>query len=113
MNKKLYVGGLNYAVDDESLKALFATVGHVESSRVITEHPSGRSKGFGFVEMSSSEEANTAIEKLNGTTHEGRTITVSIARPPQEGGRGGNRGGNGSGGFRDRQNYGGGHDDRY
>lgn len=109
MNKKLYVGGLNYAVDDTSLKSLFEEVGNVESAKVITDFASGRSKGFGFVEMSSSEEADKAIQKFNGFTHQGRTITVSEAKPHKPGGAGG-RGGHGgkrhSGGFgnRDRHN---------
>jgi len=91
MNKKLYVGGLAYAVNDEALKSLFATIGAVESAKVITDFDSGRSKGFGFVEMVAEEDANTAIQKLNGSIHEGRTITVSEAKP-KEAGRGGNRG---------------------
>lgn len=102
--KKLYVGGLAYAVDDKGLEGLFAAVGKVESAKVITDYESGRSKGFGFVEMATSQDATDAIQKLNGTTHEGRTITVSEARPKEAGGRGGSagagrRGGRSGGGF--------------
>lgn len=95
MNKKLYVGGLAYHVDDEVLRKLFADVGKVESAKVIMDFQTGRSKGFGFVEMSSGQEANDAIQKLNGLTHEGRTITVSEARPQEGGGRSGGGGGGG------------------
>lgn len=101
MSKKLYVGGLAYAVNDEGLRSLFATVGNVESAKVITDFDSGRSKGFGFVEMASEDDANTAIQKLNGSIHEGRTITVSEAKPKEAGGRGG-RGRSGGGGGRSR-----------
>jgi len=91
------VGGLAYAVDDAGLESLFATIGSVDSAKVIRDFHSGRSKGFGFVEMSSPQEAADAIQKLNGSTHEGRTITVSEAKPP-ESGRGGGGGGNRRGG---------------
>ena len=109
MNKKLYVGGLNYAVDDTTLKSLFEEAGNVESAKVITDFASGRSKGFGFVEMSSSEEAEKAIQKFNGFNHQGRTITVSEAKPHKPGGAGGRSSHGGkrhSGGFgnRDRHN---------
>ena len=105
MGKKLYVGNLPYSVDDATLESQFASIGKVESARVITDRESGRSKGFGFVEMSTEEEANQAIEKLNGTPMGGRNMTVTEARPqaPREGGgRGGPRGGGGGGprGFR-------------
>jgi RNA recognition motif-containing protein len=105
MGKKLYVGNLPYGIDDAALESQFAAVGKVESARVITDRDSGRSKGFGFVEMSSDDEANAAIEKLNGTPMGGRNLTVSEARPqaPREGGGGGGRGprsGDGGGGPR-------------
>lgn len=111
MTKKLYVGGLAYAVDDTALKSLFSTIGNVESANVIKDYESGRSKGFGFVEMSTSEEAAAAIQKLHGTTHEGRTIIVSEARP-QEAGRGGRSGRSGGGGGSSRGGFGGGNGGR-
>lgn len=104
MGKKLYVGNLPYGIDDAALESQFAACGKVESARVITDRDSGRSKGFGFVEMSTDEEANAAIEKLNGQDMGGRNLTVSEARPqaPREGGGGGRgpRGGGGGGGPR-------------
>lgn len=102
-NKKLFVGGLNYATTDDNLRELFAQAGTVESATVIIDRMSGRSKGFGFVEMATEEEANAAIEQMNGKELDGRTISVNIARPkvdrPSFGG--GDRGGRG--GFRPRQ----------
>ena len=101
MAKKLYVGNLPYSVDDESLHSKFAQFGEVQSAKVITDRESGRSKGFGFVEMSDDSAADTAIEKLNGADLNGRAINVSEARPqaPREGGgRGGFGGGRGGGG---------------
>ncbi len=108
MGKKLYVGNLPYSVDDAALESQFSSFGKVESARVITDRDTGRSKGFGFVEMSSDEEANKAIESMNGQSIGGRNLTVSEARPqaPREGrggfgGRGGGRGrGFGNGGNR-------------
>jgi RNA recognition motif-containing protein len=97
MGKKLYVGGLPYSVTDDQLNELFASHGTVESARVISDRFSGRSKGFGFVEMSSEEEAQKAINELNGTQYEGRTIIVNEARPQESRPRGG-RGGGGGGG---------------
>jgi RNA recognition motif-containing protein len=81
MNKKLYVGGLSYDTTEDTLKDAFAKVGTVESAVIITDKMSGRSKGFGFVEMSSEEEAQSAIEALNGKELDGRTLTVNEARP--------------------------------
>ena len=100
MAKKLYVGGLSYDTSDASLKETFAEAGTVESATVITDRMSGRSKGFGFVEMSSDEEANKAIEMFNGKELDGRTITVNEARPKEAGGggRGFDRGNRGFGG---------------
>jgi len=95
-SKKLYVGGLPYSISDGQLEELFAAHGTVESARVITDRMTGRSKGFGFVEMSDQSEAEAAMETLNGTDLEGRTITVNEARPRTEGG--GSRGGGGGGG---------------
>lgn len=98
MAKKLYVGNLPYSTTDESLRAIFADCGTVESASVITDRMSGRSKGFGFVEMSTDEEAQAAIEKWNGQEMEGRKLVVNEARPMEErpprrdgGGRGGDR----------------------
>jgi len=100
MSNKLYVGSLPYSVNDESLSKLFSTYGTVESAKVITDRETGLSKGFGFVEMASAQEATEAINNLNGSSFEGRTLTVSVARPqaPREGGGGGFRGGKGKGG---------------
>jgi len=93
--KKLYVGGLSYDTSDSSLETLFSQVGTVDSARVIIDRDSGRSKGFGFVEMSNDSEASRAITQFNGTNFEGRTITVNEARPQvernQRGGGGYNR----------------------
>ena len=100
-SKKLYVGGLPYTISDGQLEELFAAHGTVESARVITDRMTGRSKGFGFVEMSSQSEAEEAIEKLNQTDMEGRSITVNEAKPrePRGGGPGGGGGGGGRGGY--------------
>lgn len=81
MAKKLFVGGIPYTTTDDQLKEFFSQVGTVASAQIITDKFSGRSKGFGFVEMSSDEEANKAIETLNGTELEGRSIAVNEARP--------------------------------
>lgn len=78
--KKLFVGSLPWSTTDEQLKELFETVGTVESANVVTERETGRSRGFGFVEMATEEEAKAAVEKLNGHELEGRTITVNEAR---------------------------------
>ena len=84
MNKKLYVGGLAYSVNDDQLRQLFASHGTVQSAKVITDRDTDRSRGFGFVEMSTQEEAEKAIAALNGTQFEGRTLTVNISRPREE-----------------------------
>lgn len=84
MNKKLYAGNLLYEVTDEDLKNHFSTIGTVVSAAVIKFRDSGRSKGFGFVEMSTEEEAKKAIDTLNGTDFKGRKLIVSEARPPRE-----------------------------
>jgi len=93
MNNKLYVGGLPYSVTDTQLEEIFAAHGTVESARVITDRMTGRSRGFGFVEMSSPEEAEEAIQKLNGTDLEGRSLTVNEAKPKQPRSDGGGGGG--------------------
>jgi len=85
----IYVGGLPYSTTEGQLQEIFAAHGSVESARVITDKFTGRSKGFGFVEMSSGGEAQKAIEALNGTEIEGRTLTVNEARPQEGGGGGG------------------------
>jgi len=96
MAKKLYVGGLPYSSTAESLKAAFSQAGAVESAVVIMDRMTGRSKGFGFVEMSADEDAQKAIDMWNGKDFEGRTITVNEARPLEP------RGNNGGGGDRRR-----------
>jgi RNA recognition motif-containing protein len=96
MSRKLYVGGLSFDTTDAELRTLFEQVGTVESATIITDRYSGRSKGFGFVEMSTDAAARQAITELNGKTLGERTITVEEARPPGEG-RGGPRGRSGGG----------------
>ena len=98
MGKKLYVGNLGYDVKDADLSQLFSQYGEVESANVIMDKMTGRSKGFGFVEMSSEEEAQAAIAALNGKDHSGRALTVNEAKPREERPRGGSRGGYGGGG---------------
>ncbi|MBL7053052.1 MAG: RNA-binding protein [Candidatus Portnoybacteria bacterium] len=103
MAKKLYVGGLSYDTSEDSLKEAFAKAGTVESAVIITDKMSGRSKGFGFVEMSSDEEAQKAIEMWNGKEFDGRNLTVNEARPMEERPRRDfNRGGSDRGFNRDR-----------
>jgi len=114
MGKKLYVGNLSYTVDSSELEQLFGAHGQVTSAQIINDRDTGRSKGFGFVEMSSDTEAQAAIAALNGQQHEGRALTVNEARPREErsgggGGGGGGRGGyGGGGGGGGRGGYGGG-----
>ena len=93
MGKKLYVGNLDYGVDDAALEALFAPHGTVESAHVIQDRDTGRSKGFGFVEMSSDEEAQAAISALDGQENNNRALRVNEARPREN--RGGGFGGGG------------------
>jgi RNA recognition motif-containing protein len=100
MGKKLYVGNLGYGVTSGELSKLFEAHGTVESAEVIMDRETGRSKGFGFVEMSTNEEAQAAIAALGGKEIEGRTLTVNEARPKTEGGRGGGGGRGGYGGGR-------------
>lgn len=95
MSKKLYVGGLPYSTTEDALKEFFAAAGNVETATVITDRMTGRSKGFGFVEMSTEEEAQKAIELFDGKEMEGRKITVNEARPREERPRGNFGGGNG------------------
>lgn len=84
MNKKLYVGGLSYSVTDSQLQQLFAGHGTVESAKVVMDRDTDRSRGFGFVEMATQEEAEKAIQALNGTQHEGRSLTVNMSKPRED-----------------------------
>ncbi len=95
MSKKLYVGNLSYSTTSSQLEELFAPFGKVDSANVVEDRDSGRSKGFGFVEMSNDAEAQAAIQALNGKQVDGRTIKVNEARPREGGGGGGGRGGRG------------------
>jgi len=113
MSMKLYVGNLSYNTTDESLAEIFGAVGTVTSASVITDRETGRSRGFGFVEMASKEEGENAIQHFNGREVEGRSLTVNESRPREErsggyrgGGGGGYRGG-GGGGYRGGNDRGG------
>jgi RNA recognition motif-containing protein len=100
VGKKLYCGNLSYNMGSAELEQLFGQFGSVKSAEVISDRDTGRSKGFGFVEMGSDQEAQAAIDGINGTEHDGRTLTVNEARPKTErsgGGGGGGRGGYGGG----------------
>ena len=127
MSKKLYVGNLSYSTTSSDLEQLFGQHGTVQSAEVISDRETGRSKGFGFVQMGSDDEAQAAIAALNGQEHDGRPLTVNEAKPREDrprggggggggrsfggGGGGGGRGGyggGGGGGGRDRGGYGGG-----
>ncbi|OYZ21692.1 MAG: RNA-binding protein [Bdellovibrio sp. 28-41-41] len=115
MGKKIYVGNLAFSVSDELLNSTFAQFGAVDSAKIIMDRETGRSKGFGFVEMASDSDADQAIEKLNGQDLNGRNMNISEARPQEDrprgggggrgGGFGGGRGGGGGGG---RGGFGGG-----
>jgi RNA recognition motif-containing protein len=103
---KLFVGSLSWGVNDDQLAEFFSQAGTVESAKVITDRETGRSKGFGFVEMSNDDEAKAAIEKLNNAELDGRAITVNEARPREERPRSNFGGGNdrrGGGGYNDRR----------
>jgi len=116
MGSKLYVGNLSYDVTGSDLQSLFQSHGTVESAEVIADRDTGRSKGFGFVQMASESEAQAAIAALHGQDHAGRALTVNVAKPREDrprgggggggGGYGGGRGGGGGGGG--RGGYGGG-----
>jgi RNA recognition motif-containing protein len=109
MGKKLYVGNLSYNVGDNDLAQMFSQYGTVESAQVIVDRDTGRSKGFGFVEMGSDQEAQAAIAGLNGAEVDSRTLTVNEARPKESSGGGGRgRGGYGGGGGGRGGGYGGG-----
>ena len=111
MGNKLYVGNLTYSVTDDNLQQHFAEFGTVQSAKVMTDRDSGRSKGFGFVEMGSNDEAQAAIRGLNGQSVDGRALVVNEARPKEDrpggfgGGGGGNRSGGGGGGGYGRNSY--------
>lgn len=113
MAKRLYVGNLSYSVTSEDLQELFEQYGSVISAQVLSDRETGRSRGFGFVEMANDAEADAAIENLDGNEHEGRRLTVNEARPRTpggggpRGGRGGGGGGYGRGGSYGESNYGG------
>ena len=101
MSNKLYVGNLSFRVTSEDLQEHFAAAGSVESANVVFDRETGRSRGFGFVEMASEDDANNAIAQFNGQEYDGRNMVVNEARPRDDrgcgggGGRGGNRGGGG------------------
>lgn len=106
MAMKLYVGNLSFQTSSEDLQQLFAQAGTVESASVVEDRDTGRSRGFGFVEMASPEEGQKAIEQFNGTDFNGRNLTVNEARPRED--RGGRGGGGGRGGFGGNRGGGGG-----
>jgi RNA recognition motif-containing protein len=113
MGSKLYVGNLSYNVSSSDLEQLCSQHGTVQSAEVISDRETGRSKGFGFVQMGSDEEAQAVIAALNGQQHDGRNLTVNEAKPREDrprsgGGGGGGRGGYGGGGGGGRGGYGGG-----
>lgn len=103
MGSKLYVGNLTYNVTNSSLETLFAQYGDVRSAQVVMDRDTGRSKGFGFVEMGNSNDATAAIKGLHEQEHDGRRLTVNEARPRES--RGGSGGGGGGGGGGYRRNY--------
>jgi len=111
MATKLYVGNLTYSTTNSTLEALFAPFGEVRSAQVVMDRDTGRSKGFGFVEMSNDQACKAAIDGLNGKDVDGRALTVNEARPREERGGGGGGGGGRSGGGGGR--YGGGGGSRY
>lgn len=92
---KIYVGGLPYATDSSDLEQMFSAYGEISSAKIINDRDTGRSKGFGFVEMNDDDAAQKAISELNEATLDGRTLTVNVARPMESRSGGGNRGGGG------------------
>ncbi len=102
MGRKLYIGNLSYTTTDESLAEAFKQFGNVESAKIIMDRESGRSKGFGFVEMSTDDEAQKAVSQMDGQSVDGRNLKVSEARPQEGGPRGGGGGGHSGGGGGDR-----------
>src|SRR5262245_30929685 len=114
MGKKLYVGNLSFNMDSSELEQLFEPYGTVQSAQVVMDHETGRSRGFGFVEMGTDQEAQAAIEALAGRQVGGRSLTVNEAKPREDrGGGGGGRGGYGGGGGRGGYGGGGGRGGRY
>jgi len=110
MSNKLYVGNLSFRVTSEDLQEYFGSAGAVESANVVFDRETGRSRGFGFVEMADEDSANNAIAQFNGQEYDGRNIVVNEARPrDSNGGGGGGRGGRGGGGY----NGGGGRSERW
>ncbi|QEH41301.1 RNA-binding protein [Chitinophaga sp. XS-30] len=105
----IYVANLHYRLNDEDLHQIFSEFGQVTSAKIIKDHETGRSRGFGFVEMPNEEEGTKAMESLNGSEVEGKQLMVNEARPKQPNNGGGNRGGGGRGGY----GGGGGRDRRY
>jgi len=102
VGRKLYCGNLSYSVSNSDLEQLFSQFGDVQSAQVISERDTGRSKGFGFVEMGSDADAQAAIDGLNETEHDGRSLTVNEAKPREDRPRGGGGYGGGGGGGRGR-----------
>lgn len=114
-NTKLYVGGIPYRTTEDEMRTAFEEAGQVTSASIISDRMTGRSRGFGFVEMADEAGAQAAIDRWDGKEFDGRTLSVSFARPqgdrpPREGGGGGNRGGGFGGGNRGGGGYGGGND---
>src|SRR5436305_11670867 len=98
MSNKLYVGNLSFRVTSEDLQDYFGAAGAVNSANVLFDRETGRSRGFGFVEMASEDDATAAIAQFNGQEYDGRNMVVNEARPREDRGNGGNRGGRGNGG---------------
>jgi cold-inducible RNA-binding protein len=109
MTIRLFVGNLNFKTSSEDLQELFGQVGEVQSASVVTDRETGRSRGFGFVEMASQEEGQKAIEQFNGKDFNGRNLTVNEARPREDRGNRGGGGGGGRGGFGGNRGGGGGY----
>ncbi len=105
MEKKLFVGNLSFEMTDFELEDLFKEYGEIASAKVIVDRRTGRSRGFGFVEMNTEDSAAQAVEALNGVEVKGRPINVSFARKQEEGERSGGRGFGGDGGFQRKRNY--------
>ncbi len=99
MGRKLYVGNLSYNVTEEQLRGMFAPYGSVQTAQVIMDRDTGRSKGFGFIELGSDQEAQAAIAGMNGQMIDGRSLTVNEAKPKEDRPRGGGGGGGGGGGY--------------